>query len=62
MCIRDRAFTEVIEGFLSQYSEEDEVNVNLVGKYYNEVVREAARRLVLDEGKMCIRDRVMRLS
>lgn len=47
---REEAFTEVIEGFLSQYSEEDEVNVNLVGKYYNEVVREAARRLVLDEG------------
>ncbi len=47
---REEAFAEVIEGFLSQYSEEDEVNVNLVGKYYNEVVREAARRLVLDEG------------
>lgn len=47
---REEAFTEVIEGFLSQYSEEDEVNVNLVGKYYNEVVREVARRLVLDEG------------
>ncbi len=46
---REESFTEVLEGFLSQYTEEDAVNETLVKKYFNEVVREAARRLVLDD-------------
>ena len=35
--------------FLSQYTEENAVNETLVKKYYHDVVKEAARRLVLDE-------------
>ncbi len=46
---REESFNEVLEGFLSQYTEEDAVNETLVKKYFNEVVREAARRLVLDD-------------
>ncbi|MFZ2339886.1 MAG: polyribonucleotide nucleotidyltransferase [Bacteroidales bacterium] len=46
---REESFNEVLEGFLSQYTEEDTVNEVLVKKYFNEVVREAARRLVLDD-------------
>ncbi len=46
---REEAFEAVIEEFLSQYTEEDEVNEALVRKYYHEVNKEAARRLVLDE-------------
>jgi polyribonucleotide nucleotidyltransferase len=46
---REEAFEAVIEEFLSQYTEEDEVNETLVKKYYHEVNKEAARRLVLDE-------------
>ena len=42
-------FEEVITEFLSQYTEEEEVNETLVKKYYHDVVKEAARRLVLDE-------------
>ncbi|MCX6259899.1 MAG: polyribonucleotide nucleotidyltransferase [Bacteroidia bacterium] len=46
---REEAFDAVINGFLSQYTEEDAVNETLVKKYYRDVVKEAARRLVLDE-------------
>jgi len=46
---REEAFDQVIDGFLSQYTEEDAVNESLVKKYYHDVVKEAARRLVLDE-------------
>ena len=42
-------FEEVITEFLSQYTEEEEVNETLVKKYYHDVLKEAARRLVLDE-------------
>ncbi|MCD4770119.1 MAG: polyribonucleotide nucleotidyltransferase [Bacteroidales bacterium] len=43
------AVKEVKEQFLSQYTEEDEVDVKLVDRYYHDVHKEAARRLVLDE-------------
>ena len=43
------AFEAVITEFLSQYTEEDEVDEALVRKYYHDVLKEAARRLVLDE-------------
>ncbi len=43
------AFEAVIIEFLSQYTEEDEVDEALARKYYHDVLKEAARRLVLDE-------------
>ncbi len=43
------SFEAVITEFLSQYTEEEEVNETLVKKYYHDVLKEAARRLVLDE-------------
>lgn len=47
---REDDFEAVVTEFLSQYSEEDEVNEALVRKYYHDVLKEASRRLVLDEG------------
>lgn len=47
---REQAFEAVLAEFLSQFTEEDEVNEALVKKYFHEVHKEAARRLVLDEG------------
>jgi polyribonucleotide nucleotidyltransferase len=46
---REDAFDAVINDFLSKYNEEDAVNETLVKRYYHDVVKEAARRLVLDE-------------
>jgi polyribonucleotide nucleotidyltransferase len=46
---RENAFDLVINDFLAQYTEEDAVNEILVKRYYHEVLKEAARRLVLDE-------------
>ncbi len=46
---REEAFEAVINEFLSQFTEEDEVDETLVKRYYHEVHKEAARRLVLDE-------------
>jgi polyribonucleotide nucleotidyltransferase len=46
---RLHAFEAVVTEFLSQYTEEDEVDEALVRKYYHDVLKEAARRLVLDE-------------
>jgi polyribonucleotide nucleotidyltransferase len=46
---RSEAFEEVINDFLAQYPEEDTVNEMLVKKYYHDVHKEVARRLVLDE-------------
>jgi polyribonucleotide nucleotidyltransferase len=46
---RSEAFEAVITEFLSQYTEENPVNETLVKKYYHDVHKEAARRLVLDE-------------
>jgi polyribonucleotide nucleotidyltransferase len=41
---------EAIEAeFIGQYTEENPVNEALVKKYYHDVIKEAARRLVLDE-------------
>ncbi|NLJ44649.1 MAG: polyribonucleotide nucleotidyltransferase [Bacteroidales bacterium] len=47
---REEAFEEIVLGFLAQYTAEDEVNETLVRRYYHDVVKEASRRLVLDEG------------
>ena len=46
---RTEAFESVMTDFLAQYTEEDAVNEVLVKRYYHEVHKEAARRLVLDE-------------
>jgi len=46
---REDAFDAVITEFLSQYTDENPVNETLVKRYYHEVVKEASRRLVLDE-------------
>lgn len=47
--LRTDAFEAIITEFLSQYSEEDQVDEKLVRKYYHDVLKESARRLVLDE-------------
>ncbi|MDR2887437.1 MAG: polyribonucleotide nucleotidyltransferase, partial [Bacteroidales bacterium] len=43
------SFAEIITGFLSQYTEDNPVNETLAKRYYHDVLKEAARRLVLDE-------------
>jgi polyribonucleotide nucleotidyltransferase len=47
--IREDAFDAVISEFLSQYTDKDSVNDTLAKRYYHQVVKEASRRLVLDE-------------
>ena len=42
-------FEAIITEFLSQYTEENPVDENLVKKYYHDVLKEASRRLVLDD-------------
>jgi polyribonucleotide nucleotidyltransferase len=46
---RENAFEAIVTEFLAQYTEEDEINEALVKKYFHDVVKEAARRLVLDD-------------
>ena len=46
---REEAFEAVIGEFMSQFTDENPVNEMLVKRYYHDVVKEAARRLVLDE-------------
>jgi polyribonucleotide nucleotidyltransferase len=46
---RSEAFEAVMTEFLAQYTEENPANEMLVKRYYHEVHKEAARRLVLDE-------------
>ncbi len=46
---REEAFEAVVTEFLSQFTEEDEVDEAMVKRYYHEVHKQAARRLVLDE-------------
>jgi polyribonucleotide nucleotidyltransferase len=43
------SFDAIVKDFLSQYTEENPVNETLVKKYYHDVLKEAARRLVLDD-------------
>jgi len=43
------AFEAVITGFLDQYTEENPVDEVLAKKYYHDVLKEASRRLVLDD-------------
>lgn len=46
---RSEAVEAVKEEFLSQYTEEDEVNLSQVDKYFHDVHKEAARQLVLTD-------------
>jgi polyribonucleotide nucleotidyltransferase len=46
---REEAFDAVITEFLSQYTDENPANETLVKRYFHEVVKEASRRLVLDD-------------
>ncbi|MBK7712770.1 MAG: polyribonucleotide nucleotidyltransferase [Bacteroidales bacterium] len=43
------SFESIITGFLAQYSEENPVNQIFVKRYYHDVLKEASRRLVLDD-------------
>lgn len=43
------AFENIINEFLAQFPEEAEVNEAMIRRYYHDVLKEAARRLVLDE-------------
>ncbi|TAL68203.1 MAG: polyribonucleotide nucleotidyltransferase, partial [Bacteroidetes bacterium] len=43
------SFEAIITGFLGQYTEENPVNESLAKKYYHDVLKEASRRLVLDD-------------
>jgi polyribonucleotide nucleotidyltransferase len=46
---RHEAFEAVVKEFLVQYTEENAVKETLVKRYYHDVLKEASRRLVLDE-------------
>ncbi len=46
---RSDEFEAVLSDFLAQYTEDDSVNKMLVKRYFHDVMKEAARRLVLDE-------------
>src|SRR6056297_654949 len=46
---RSEAFAAVIDEFLEQFTEEDEVNESLVGRYFHDVEKKAVRNLILDE-------------
>ncbi|MFO7573816.1 MAG: polyribonucleotide nucleotidyltransferase [Bacteroidales bacterium] len=46
---RSELFEAVLTEFLSQYNEENPVNESLVKRYFHDVHKEAARKLVLDE-------------
>jgi polyribonucleotide nucleotidyltransferase len=47
---RSEAFEAVKEKFLEQFTDEDEINEPLIGKYYHDVEKEAVRNLMLDKG------------
>jgi polyribonucleotide nucleotidyltransferase len=46
---RSEANEAILAEFLAQYSEAESVNITLIKKYYHDVLKEASRRLVLDE-------------
>ncbi len=43
------SFEAIVTEFLAQYNDENPVNASLVKKYYHDVLKEASRRLVLDD-------------
>ncbi len=46
---RSEGFDNIKKEFLAQFTEENPVNTALAGRYFHDVEKEAARRLVLDE-------------
>ncbi|HQH23058.1 MAG TPA: polyribonucleotide nucleotidyltransferase [Bacteroidales bacterium] len=46
---RTEAFDAILEEFLSGYAEDEEADEFLIRKYFHDVLKESARRLVLDE-------------
>ena len=46
---RIESFESIITEFLAQYTEENPVNESLAKRYYHDVLKEASRRLVLDD-------------
>jgi polyribonucleotide nucleotidyltransferase len=46
---RIETFENIVTEFLGQYTEENPVDETLVKKYYHDVLKEASRRLVLDD-------------
>ncbi|HDZ41361.1 MAG TPA: polyribonucleotide nucleotidyltransferase [Bacteroidetes bacterium] len=47
--LRSEEMEKIKEDFMSQFTEEDEVNVLLADKYFHDVHKEAVRRLVLEK-------------
>ncbi|MCD6565486.1 MAG: polyribonucleotide nucleotidyltransferase [Bacteroidales bacterium] len=47
---RSEAFEAVKEEFLAQFTDEDEINKSLIGKYFHDVEKDAVRNLMLDKG------------
>ncbi|NQT61224.1 MAG: polyribonucleotide nucleotidyltransferase, partial [Bacteroidetes bacterium] len=47
---RSEAFEAVKEKFLEQFTDKDEINESLIGKYFHDVEKEAIRNLMLDKG------------
>lgn len=45
------AFENIITEFLAQFPEDAEINEAMIRRYYHDVLKEAARRLVLDENQ-----------
>ncbi len=43
------AFEAIITEFLAQYAEEDAIDEKMVKRYYHDVLKEASRRMVLDD-------------
>ncbi|MFQ9020777.1 MAG: hypothetical protein ACLR6J_04255 [Parabacteroides merdae] len=50
---RAEAFEAVVEEYKAQFSEEEltDEKVEMIGRYYHDVEKEAMRRAILDEGK-----------
>ncbi|HEX2970011.1 MAG TPA: polyribonucleotide nucleotidyltransferase [Bacteroidales bacterium] len=46
---RNDAFDKIIDDFIAQFPEDAEINEAMIKRYYHDVLKEAARRLVLDE-------------
>jgi polyribonucleotide nucleotidyltransferase len=46
---RSESFETIIKDFLGQFNEENPVNESLAKRYYHDVMKEASRRLVLDD-------------
>ncbi|HLN21622.1 MAG TPA: polyribonucleotide nucleotidyltransferase [Bacteroidales bacterium] len=48
---RSEAFENIIKEFLAQFPEDADIKEGMIKRYYHDVLKEAARRLVLDENQ-----------